>query len=232
MANLWVTGDSWGTLDDDYPDTHWLNVFKQKHELKNIYCLAKPGMAQDAINYLTHCVVRNTEWPGRDVRWDLMDDYLIVFPTTSTRVTFNSTWGEEKFDEQLGPHNIKWKEKYVEGIYQSHPWLTEETHKLANLESENFASSQMETWNETHNILTQYSLIHSCSFAEWKDKNHLHHIIKEVNNVLVYGSSRLPTVGQLWGVEENWPEAIGKEQANHLTANRHKAYWDKVKHNV
>ena len=90
----------------------------------------------------------------------------------------------------------------------------------------------MEPWNETHNILTQYSLIHSCSFAEWKDKNHLQLIIKEVNNVLVYGSNRLPTAGTIWPEEKDWPTAIGKEQANHLTANRHKAYWDKVKHNV
>tara|TARA_B100001057_G_scaffold136568_1_gene136179 strand:- start:5748 stop:6446 length:699 start_codon:yes stop_codon:yes gene_type:complete len=232
MANLWITGDSWGTLDDQEPDTHWINFFKQKHELKNIYCLAKPGMAQDAINYLTHCVVKNTRWPGRDVRWNNMDDYLIVFPTTPTRVTFNSSWGEEKFDEQLGPHNIKWKEKYVEGLYQTHPWYNADTHQLANLESENFSSAQMRDWNRSHQILKEYSLIHSCNFADWKDTNHLNHIIKEVNNVLVYGSSRLPTAGQIWGVEENWPPAIGKEQANHLTANRHIAYWDKVKHNV
>ena len=116
MANLWVTGDSWGSLDDQEPDTHWLNFFKDKHELKNIYCLAKPGMAQDAINYLTHCVIKNIQWPGRDVKWNNMDDYLIVFPTTSTRVTFNTNWGEEKFDEQLGPHNIKWNENYTTGI--------------------------------------------------------------------------------------------------------------------
>ena len=38
MANLWVTGDSWGSLDDQEPDTHWLNFFKDKHKLKNIYC--------------------------------------------------------------------------------------------------------------------------------------------------------------------------------------------------
>lgn len=232
MANLWVTGDSWGSLDDQEPDTHWLNFFKDKHELKNIYCLAKPGMAQDAINYLTHCVVKNIQWSGRDVKWNNMDDHLIVFPTTPTRVTFNTDWGEEKFEEHLGPHNFKWKEKITSDIYQGHPWLNSETHKLANLESENFTSSQIQPWNESHQILSQYSMIHSCSFAEWKDKNHLHHIIKEVNNVLIYGSERLPTWGQIYTVEEDMPPKIGREQANHLTANRHKAYWDKVKHNV
>ena len=50
--------------------------------------------------------------------------------------------------------------------------------------------------------------------------------------MLIYGSERLPTWGEIYGIEKNMPPKIGREQANHLTANRHKAYWDKVKHNV
>ena len=43
---------------------------------------------------------------------------------------------------------------------------------------------------------------------------------------------RFITWGQIYGVEEDMSPRIGKEQANHLTANRHKVYWDKVKDNT
>ena len=62
MANLWITGDSWGVLDKELPHSHWVNYYKQHYKLENVYCLARQGISQDMINYMTHSVIRNTEW--------------------------------------------------------------------------------------------------------------------------------------------------------------------------
>ena len=58
MANLWITGDSWGMLDKTLPDTHWVNFYKEHFNLKNMYCLAEQGLAQDMINFTTHNVIK------------------------------------------------------------------------------------------------------------------------------------------------------------------------------
>ena len=109
MANLWITGDSWGVLDPKEPKSHWVNFCAQHYNLKNIYCLARSGISQDMINYITECVIKNVNWKDRDVKFSNMDDHLIIFPTTPTRITFNKVWDRETFDYNQGPHNLNWK---------------------------------------------------------------------------------------------------------------------------
>lgn len=237
MADLWITGDSWGTLDNDEPETHWVFQYKEKYNLENVYCLAKPGMAQDAINYLTYCVVKNIQWPGRTEKWNFLDDRIIVFPTTSTRLTYNREMGVDEFDVDLGPHNFVWSNN-PEHISKSftfnqHHWYDNDERFKATLVSQNYYSATMEhTKRYEEKIIRDFSVMHSCKFSDWQDTNHLSLILKEVNNKLVYGSDRLPAWGSLFDKEKGIPPKIGKEQVNHLTANRHKAYWEKIKHNV
>lgn len=220
MANLWITGDSWGVLCADNPNSHWVNHYAKHYKLKNIYCLARAGISQDMINYITHSVVRNIDFPGRGARWNNLDDHLIVFPTTPTRVTFNMIWDNDRFDEQLGPHNLNWKSG-APAEAQPWPWYTDNSG--ANLESENFTSLHT-CDNPNKDVVERYGLVHPCKFTEWRDNNHLHHIVKEVNNFKIYGSRKLPNANTILG-EKGMKKSIGKEQINHLCSHRHKNYW-------
>jgi len=227
MANLWVTGDSWGVLDKQLPHTHWVNFYAEKYKLDNIYCLARAGISQDMINYMTHCVVKNVEWEGRTQRWSNYDDHLIVFPTSPTRITFNKIWDKETFNVQLGPHNLNW-EGGVPLETQPHPWYTDNRH--ANLESENYTSLN-ECDNVNRDIVRSFGQVHPCSFNEWRDMNHLNHILRELQNCRVYSSTKCPDANDLLGekcLHNHWP-ADNKEQINHLCKDRHLAYWKKLK---
>ena len=222
MANLWITGDSWGVLDNHEPQSHWVNYYAQHYNLKNIYCLARSGISQDMINYITECVIKNVEWKDRDVKFYNMEDHLIIFPTTPTRITFNKVWDQETFDYNQGPHNLNWKT--LSELQNPHPWQSEENHTLANLESENYTSLHTCDNSNAH-IVESFGVVHPCAFADWRDTSHLKHIIKEVNNVKVYRSSKLPDQSEL--IDDVKPQ--GKEQINHLDKKRHIAYWRQLK---
>lgn len=221
MANLWITGDSWGVLDKDAPDSHWVNYYKQHYKLENIYCLARQGISQDMINYITSCVVKNIKWEGRKEKWQNYDDHLIVFPTTPTRLTFKRFWDHDNFDPEQGPHNLNWQADAHPQV-QEHPWYTND--KLATLESENFTSLQMDD-NQNSETLKQFSLLHPEKFCEWRDNNHLHHIIREVQTCKIYGKS-IPFF------HEWFPDIASfkapKEQVNHLDDKRHYMYWKEL----
>jgi|TARA_B110000444_G_C18770581_1_gene562279 hypothetical protein len=152
MANLWITGDSWGMLDKTLPDTHWVNFYKEHFNLKNMYCLAEQGLAQDMINFTTHNVIKNRPWKGREATWSNYDDHLIVFPVVNP--------------SQEGQHEL----------------------------------------------------------FQWRDHNHLKHIVREVQNCNIYGGYRYPTYQELWPDES----IKGREQINHLDTNKHLKYWHKV----
>lgn len=223
MANLWITGDSWGVLDYKEPETHWVNFYAEHYNLKNIYCLARSGISQDMINYITECVIKNVPWKDRDVNFSNMDDHLIVFPTTPTRITFNKVWDRETFDYNQGPHNLSWT-GHTQYLQHPHPWQTEENHKLANLESENYTSLHTSE-NPNKHLIESFSVVHPCSFTDWRDNSHLKLIIKEVYNAKVYRSNKLPDPSIL--IDDVEPE--GQEQINHLDKKRHLAYWREVK---
>ena len=224
MANLWVTGDSWGVLDKELPHSHWVNYYKQHYKLENVYCLARQGISQDMINYMTHSVIRNTEWEGRTQRWSNYDDHLVVFPTTPTRITYKQYWDHDKFDASHGPHNLNWMSGAHTQV-QEHPWYTEERQKrLSNLQSENFSSLHASNRHEDQ-MLAEFSTVHPEAFCDWRDYNHLYHIVKEVQTCKIYGK-HFPSYGALFPGEKKIP---GREQVNHLDQERHYKYWKEIR---
>lgn len=226
MANLWVTGDSWGVLDKEFPHSHWINYYKQHYKLKNIYCLARQSIAQDMINYMTSCVVKNIQWPGRKEKWQNYDDHLIVFPTTPTRITFNMIWDKDRFDPQHGPHNLNWDSATTTQV-QQHPWYTD--NKTANLDSENFTS--MATCdNDNKQFIEAYGAVHPMKFTDWRDTNHLDHIVREVQTCKIYGRGNFPAYGSLFKDEELNPKV--REHVNHLDVKRHYKYWKAIRKNL
>jgi len=221
MANLWITGDSWGVLDKELPHTHWVNFYKEHYGLKNIYCLARQGIAQDMINYITHSVIRNTKWTGRTENWSTYDDHLIVFPTTPTRISFKSV-PEKPFDVTQGPLNLNW-DTAAHTTSQPHPWHMEDS--TGSMESENFVSLHADNNPHTKSIV-EYSVRHPDEFCDWRDKNHLKHIVREVQCCNIYGcGDRMPRYHQVFPGEE--PRA--NEQVNHLNERQHTKYWNKIK---
>ena len=178
------------------------------------------GKEVHAVGYLM--LNKNIEWKDRDVKFCNMEDHLIIFPTTPTRITFNKVWDRETFDYNQGPHNLNWT---TLGEHQNpHPWQSEENHTLANLESENFTSMKNCDNGNAH-IVESFGIVHPCAFADWRDSSHLKHIIKDVNNVKVYRSRKLPDQDEL--IHNVKPQ--GKEQINHLDKKRHIAYWRQLK---
>jgi hypothetical protein len=228
MANLWITGDSWGVLDKELPESHWVNYYAKHYNLKNIYCLARQGIAQDMINYMTHCVIKNTAWEGRTERWSNYDDHIIIFPTTPTRITYKKHWDQDTFDVQQGPHNLNW-ESGAHHEVQDHYWFTEERNqRLSNLESENFNSLHASNRHEDQ-MLVEFGSVHPEEFCNWRDTDHLQHIVRELHSCKIYGRN-LPTFGQAFG-DKKFPK-LSQEQVNHLDQKRHLYYWQHIRENL
>jgi hypothetical protein len=227
MANLWVTGDSWGVLDKELPHTHWVNYYAKHYKLENIYCLARQSISQDMINYMTHCVVKNIPWQGREEKWSNYDDHLIVFPTTPTRITFKQYWDLDNFKESHGPHNLHWRSGGHSQV-KDHPWYTETREdELSNLESENYTSLELSK-NGNAEIVERFGAVHPEEFCDWRDTNHLNHIIKEVQTCKVYGRQQLRPYAEVVPKTYKYKTAT-REQVNHLNKERHLLYWQNIK---
>ena len=108
---------------------------------------------------------------------------------------------------------------------QEHPWYTEERQRrLSNLQSENFSSLHASNRHEDQ-MLAEFGTVHPEAFCDWRDYNHLYHIVKEVQTCKIYGK-HFPSYGALFPGEKNEP---GREQVNHLDQKRHYKYWKEIR---
>jgi hypothetical protein len=118
---LWIAGDSYGTFDKT-DGTHWLKQFAYYHNCDRIFNLSRGGFDSTAITYTAGEIISNNDWPGRgEDRFEHSCDILVVIGTTPGRFCYLRD-PYKQFDYELSIANLNWHTPYLEEQVPM-PWI-------------------------------------------------------------------------------------------------------------
>ena len=218
---LWIAGDSYGTFDKT-DGTHWLKQFAYYHNCDRIFNLSRGGFDSTAITYTAGEIISNNDWPGRgEDRFEHSCDILVVIGATPGRFCYLRD-PYKQFDYELS-------QTYNSIIGEHPPLKNNDQNESICLDLDNDAIQHLEEtvvyqshqWDECLHSQQLAGVVSAFESRADGAQLFLTHTPYHMEQVAKY---ILPDAKQLLGESPEEPNTL----VNHLTAQQHNDYFDKL----